>query len=232
MPGSSGVPVSATDRPRTGYGRFRSVQLGEVGGIGPVPPPMHRRGTEILHAHRSGYACDVHIVARRRRLAWAAVLVIGASSAACSTPDADDPQVRASAVYAEMLRWFADARSDDPEPLPVFVEPRGEGASIPLEVQAELVTEVEDVVDVRFIDTRDEAFVTDDDGTPVVADGGMLLRLAPVDEMADPVRVDVDVHLQDDEFMTMTFELSQVGDGWVVSGNPEQVSTPSAGGDD
>ena len=139
--------------------------------------------------------------------------------------------MRASGVYAEVLHWFADARNDDPEPLPVFVEARGEGASIPLEVQAELVTEVEEVVDVRFIDSRDEAFVTDDDGVPVVADGGMLLRLSPVDEMADPVRIDVDIHLEDDRFMTLAFELRQVDDGWVVSGDPEQVSTPSADAD-
>ena len=81
-----------------------------------------------------------------------------------------------------------------PTPLPVFIEPRGEGATIHLDVQAELIKSTKDVATVRFIDSRDEALITNDDGTVVVADGGILIRLAPVVEEGEKVRLDVDVH--------------------------------------
>ncbi|MDP9464593.1 MAG: hypothetical protein M3P52_08220, partial [Actinomycetota bacterium] len=99
--------------------------------------------------------------------------------AACSAPSPASPEVRAGAVYDVIVRWFAKTTTNDPDPLPVFIEPRGVGASIQLDVQAELIKSTQDVATVRFIDSRDEALVTNDDGTVVVADGGILIRLAP-----------------------------------------------------
>ena len=143
--------------------------------------------------------------------------------AACSTPSPTAPQVRAGAVYDSVVRWFAQSSTADPDPLPVFIEPRGEGASIALDVQAELVKSTDDIATVRFIDSRDEALVTNDDGTVVVADGGILLRLAPVVEEGDKVRLDVDVHDRDEQFRTMQFDLRLVGDSWVIDHPPTEV---------
>jgi hypothetical protein len=121
------------------------------------------------------------------------------------------------------VRWFADKATDDPEPLPVFIEPRGEGASIELDVQAELIKSTKDVATVRFIDSRDEALVTKDDGTVVVADGGILIRLAPVIEEGQKVRLDVDVHDHDEVFHTLQFSLNLVSEKWVISQAPVEV---------
>lgn len=123
-------------------------------------------------------------------------------------------------MYDTVVRWFAQQSADDPDPLPVFIESRGEGASIELDVQAELIKSTQDVANVRFIDSRDEALVTNDDGTVVVADDGILVRLAPVIEEGRKVRLDVDVHQSDENFKTLQFTLNLVGDKWVLEKTP------------
>jgi hypothetical protein len=105
----------------------------------------------------------------------------------------------------------------------VFIEPRGEGASIRLDVQAELVASTKNVATVRFIDARQEALVTKADGTVVVANDGVLLRLAPVVENGNKVQLDVDVHDHDEQFRTMQFDLTLVSDRWVIDQPPTQL---------
>ena len=160
------------------------------------------------------------VAVRGRRVLLAAIVSL---TAACSSPSPENPEVRAGAVYDTIVRWFAAESPDDPDPLPVFIEARGEGTSIQLDVQAELVKSTEDVATVRFIDSRDEALVTNEDGTVVVADDGILIRLAPVVEEGDKVRIDVDLHDKDEEFRTMQFNLSLVNDDWVIAGAPVGV---------
>ena len=161
------------------------------------------------------------LLAARGRTALLAAIV--SLAAACSAASPENPEVRAGAVYDTIVKWFADESAGDPEPLPVFIEPRGEGASIQLDVQAELIKSTQDFATVKFIDSRDEALVTNEDGTTVVADDGILIRLAPVVEEGDKVRIDVDLHDKDEEFRTMQFNLHQVGDKWVIDGAPIDV---------
>ncbi|MEY2446241.1 MAG: hypothetical protein QOE00_2821 [Ilumatobacteraceae bacterium] len=157
---------------------------------------------------------------RGRRVVLAAILLISAS---CSGPSATTPEARAGAVYDSIVRWFAEKSATDPDPLPVFIEPRGEGASIRLDVQAELVASTKNVATVRFIDARQEALVTKADGTVVVANDGVLLRLAPVVENGNKVQLDVDVHDHDEQFRTMQFDLTLVSDRWVIDQPPTQL---------
>ena len=157
---------------------------------------------------------------RSRSVVLAAIFLV---LAACSSPSPETPAARAGAVYDSIVRWFAQSSTADPDPLPVFIEPRGEGASIGLDVQAELVKSTHDVATVRFIDSRAEALVTNDDGTVVVADGGMLVRLAPVVEEGAKVRLDVDVHDRDEQFRTVQFDLKLVNDRWVIDQAPVEV---------
>jgi hypothetical protein len=162
----------------------------------------------------------VLVAARGRRLLLAAIVSL---TAACSAPSPENPEVRAGAVYDTIVRWFAQSSTSDPEPLPVFIEPRGEGASIQLDVQAELIKSTKDVATVKFIDSRDEALITNDSGKLVVADGGILLRLAPVVEQGKKVTIDVDVHEEDERFRTMQFNLDSVNDQWVIRQPPTQI---------
>ena len=126
-------------------------------------------------------------------------------------------------MYETIVRWFSERSPDDPDPLPVFIESRGEGASIELDVQAELIQSTQDFATVKFIDSREEALVTNDDGTVVVADGGILVRLAPVIEEGRKVRLDVDVHQSDENFTTMQFTLNLDNDEWVLEEPPVEV---------
>ncbi|MEO7370121.1 MAG: hypothetical protein ABIZ69_04610 [Ilumatobacteraceae bacterium] len=162
------------------------------------------------------------VAVRGRMWVLAAIVLI---LAACTSGSPENPEVRASAVYDKIVRWFAQASSTDPDPLPVFIEPRGEGASIGLDVQAELIKSTKDVATVKFIDSRDEALVTDGDGKVVVADDGKLLRLAPVVEEGKKVRIDVDVHDHDEQFQTLQFNLDLIGSDWQIELPPTVVPT-------
>jgi hypothetical protein len=170
---------------------------------------------------RRWYRAQVVVAARTRGLVLAAIVSIAAG---CSSPSPENPQVRAGAVYDTIVRWFATRSNADPDPLPVFIEPRGEGASIGLDVQAELIKSTQDVATVRFIDSRDEALITKDDGTVAVADDGVLLRFAPVVEKGAKVQLDIDMHDHDDQFKTLQFNLKQVNDKWIIEKQPVEVT--------
>ena len=122
---------------------------------------------------------------------------------------------RASEVYVTIVQWFAEQQPAD-QPLKVFVEPRGEGSSISVDVQAEVITALEDVATVRFIDARDEALEDFGDGVLVVRDRGILLAFDPVPNDVDDVAVEVNQYLDDALVRTFRFELSRVGDQWRV----------------
>lgn len=140
--------------------------------------------------------------------------------AACSSSSPSD--VRAGSVYETVLRWFADRDADDPDPLPVFIEPRGEGTSIDLAVQAEVVEWTAEYADARFIDSRDEALLVDQDGVTAVRDGGVLVRLGPVLEDGKRVTLDVDVFVDDATQQSLRFDLAATGDDWRVIGEPTE----------
>ena len=155
-----------------------------------------------------------------RRLAWLAPLALWSCS--CGSPNEDE--IRASAVYHEVVRWLVDdagAATDD-EPMAVFIEPRGEGAAISLDVQAELIDATKDIADVRFLDERDEGLV-EEEGTIVVKDDGILIRLGPVIEEDSPVLLDVDIWESEDTFSELRFELRRFGSTWAVQGTPEPI---------
>jgi hypothetical protein len=164
----------------------------------------------------------VFVAVRGRSVVLVAIVLILAACSASSPPKAG---ARAGAVYDAIVRWYAARSTTDPDPLPVFVEPRGEGASIQLDVQAQLVKSTKDVATVRFIDTRQEAMITKPDGTVVVANDGILLRLAPVVEQGNKVQLDVDLHNHDEVFTTMQFDLTLVDDKWVLDRPPVDLPT-------
>lgn len=154
----------------------------------------------------------------------AAACLLAVTTGACSK--GSESEVRASAVYVGVMRWLAAQSDTDPDPLPVFVEPRGEGTSIDLEVQADVVDTSSDVADVRFIDTRDEALVTDGETeTIVVRDGGVLIRLGPVLEEGRRVTLDVDVFVDEQTEQTLRFSMLATGDEWRVLGDPVETAS-------
>jgi hypothetical protein len=161
-----------------------------------------------------------------------AALVLVAIGSGCSDQPPESPGGRAVTAYEAVIRWLVDRVDADPDAdaapdtevqrVAVFVEPRGEGTEIDLEVQAGVIAATDDVADVSFIDSRDEALVDTDDGR-VVADGGLLIRLPSVYDEGTSLELDVDVHVRDEEFSSWRFELEQSDDGWRIVGLPEQI---------
>jgi hypothetical protein len=145
----------------------------------------------------------------------------------CSIGAANEDEIRASAVYDEVVRWLVDdaGGATEEEPMAVFIEPRGEGAAISLDVQAELIDATKDVADVRFLDERSEGLVEDDEGNVAVKDEGILIRLGPVLEDDAYVLLDVDVWESVDTFREVRFELRRSGNTWAVQGPPELIET-------
>jgi hypothetical protein len=135
-----------------------------------------------------------------------------------------DQQARAAQVYEAVLRWFVPSPQPDRKAV-IFIEPRGEGTSIGLSVQSEVIRAVDAIADVRFIDSHDEALDKDDAGVPHVKDGGLLLRLGPVAETGSPATVDVDLFIGDDNYASLRFVVREVDDSWDIEGQPESVTT-------
>jgi hypothetical protein len=143
----------------------------------------------------------------------AALLGLCTLVGACTT--LSPSKERASEVYVTIVEWFAAQSRADP-PLRVFVEPRGEGSSISVDVQADVITAVEEVASVRFIDARDEALEDLGDEVVVVRDNGILLALDPVPKDKAALVVEVDEYLDGSRVRTHRFEMSRRNDRWQV----------------
>lgn len=176
----------------------------------------------------------------RRGVALASVLVlVGASALVGCVDHAGPDDTRASAVYAAVVRWFVHdetglaappATVPEDERFHVYLEPRGEGARIDLQVQTQLIDDLAEVAAIRFIDALDEAIEppAEEGGTATVRDDGALLRLDPVPEDGDRLELDVDRWLRsadgEEEFETLRFVVVASGDTWRVDGEPAAVT--------
>jgi hypothetical protein len=165
--------------------------------------------------------------AMRSMLAVTAVATVLLLAAGCDSSSSSE--VRAGQAYEAVVRWLAQDSTADPEPLPVFIESRGEGAAISLDVQAQVVAQATDIADVRFIDDRGEALTEADDGQLVVRDEGVLIRLGPVVEDGDRITLQVDRWVHDEVFSTVELQLHRSGDEWTVEPDPRVTGTVVVG---
>lgn len=170
------------------------------------------------------------------RVVSAALVLVALGSGCGDGPPEESPEGRAVAAYDTVIRWFVDRvdtgtgdgteTSAEPAQVAVFVEPRGEGTEFDLDVQAGVIAATDDVADVSFIDSRDEALIDTDEGR-VTADGAVLLRLPPVYDEGTQLELDVDVHVRDEIFTSWRFELERAGDSWTIVGTPTEIDVDS-----
>jgi hypothetical protein len=142
-------------------------------------------------------------------------VLVGVCWLAASCTNLSPSKERASDVYATIIRSFATQPKGEPS-LKVYVEPRGEGSAISVDVQADVVTAVEDVADVRFIDARSEALQENEAAETVVRDGGILLAFGPVPNDATDVVVEVDQYIDETNLATHRFVMHRKGDEWII----------------
>jgi hypothetical protein len=139
----------------------------------------------------------------------ACLMLVGA----CASTSGDDPDV--AGAYAYIIEWIVADSASDSDPPVAFVVPQGEGFGIDLSLQAGVISDLEDEVDVRFVDDRTEAF---DDGA--VRDDGVLIGLGPAVTDGAEVVIDGDETVSIDEVTAWEFRLRRVGDEWSFTAPP------------
>lgn len=158
-----------------------------------------------------------------------ALLRAGIAAAVVLTGCGDGTSARDEAeveIYVAAIRWLVgnepDVQAAAQERL--FIEAAGEEA-IPLGVQAELVTRLEDEGElaVRFIDTREEAIDTLEPADPV-RDDGVLIGLGPLPDIArTPVRLYAERYREVRDVVAYEIVLERRDGRWQVTGEPQRV---------
>lgn len=127
---------------------------------------------------------------------------------------------REVAVYAAVITDVAEdltvEEGGEPSDRVVYVEALERGTVIPIEVQAGVVLELEDEVDVRFVDDREAAVDGRLPGAPV-REGAALIALGPVPEGDRRVVVDLRRYEREGDEDDLRVTLERTGDDWAVT---------------
>lgn len=167
-------------------------------------------------SHRPGF---------RWRLAAAGLGLVGLVG--CGNEDPDDDTLRDAEIYSSIVDDLANRSGMQPaaDDLPVlFIEaldPDGISLTVQVEVVAELIEEYE----VRFIDDRVEAIEVDLPGQPVRADS-LLIGLGPIAVDGSPAAAEVrgELYLAEDDVSAYRYTVAAAPNGWEVAGEgPEPI---------
>lgn len=144
---------------------------------------------------------------------------------ACSSESAAEPTVSTADAYSAAIRWYLDSveptgtadttDTTDSGPLIVYVAPES-GKAINSQAQASVVREMSDMADVvtvRFADVRDDALQSDVESLPV-KDDGVLLLVGDVPDERPPVDVQVVVYRDVDDTHIFVMRITTAGDSF------------------
>jgi hypothetical protein len=161
----------------------------------------------------------------------------GLALGACGDDDTtDDPTVETTgstlpanddvAIVTAAIRQVSSrgVPADDPDRTPVvYVVSVAEGG-ISAGIQADVVSQLRDEVDVRFADAREEA-IEESDPTAPVPDDGVLLVIGDIAEVGRPVVVAVEIYRNVDDWTKSLFTVAPEGvtgdDAWDVTSTSE-----------
>lgn len=152
-----------------------------------------------------------------RRLTFLAAAMLAVN--ACGS-DGTSATERQAGVYAAVIRAVAaedpqTATGDnDVEPV-IYAGPLDEEVSIPLEVQAAVVEDLEDVGTIRFVDEPSEAVDDDEEDEPVLDDGTLVLLSGVPDGSTPTVMTERYTTLDDTARFTARAERS--GGEWTAT---------------
>jgi len=190
--------------------------------------------------------------AATRRSRWLGLAAAVGALALLSGCGDDEKNVSAAerdpAIYSTVLREMVLAEipptgaadGDDSGALPILYVSGADGESVAVDVQAEVVKNLKDEAEIRFVDVPEDALVTDDEsdgsgdggegdgsgngGTTVsttvgdepVQDDGVLTIFGPLPEDGTTVQVDVEIYRNsaDDRMYVVTLAGSQAK--WVI----------------
>jgi hypothetical protein len=156
------------------------------------------------------------------RLAAAFALAVVPSGCVNSTDD--DNTVRDTAVYRSVIIDVVDRSGvvlDGSDELPTLFIEAFDADGIALEVQVEIVNDLIDRYDVRFIDDREEAIAPDLEDLPVRANS-LLIGLGPI-FLDGTIDVRSELYLSSEEIRAYRYTLASHDDGWAPVGAPEEI---------
>jgi hypothetical protein len=167
---------------------------------------------------------------RRPRFLVALVAILLIAPACSTGPTGEDD--RDAAVYAAVVRWLLTDEGGAPgfvpfgpdDDRPVFIEPI-DPDGIPLEVQVGVIERLEDLAELRFVDTREEALDETEPTAPVHSDG-VLLGLGSISEESPPT-VRGERYRDESDVDAYRFTMSRESGEWTVAGEPEAVEPES-----
>lgn len=156
---------------------------------------------------------------RARTFGSGAILVLAAGAAftACSR-DGDEEGSRRVDVLVVSIRDVVGGppTADSREALPVvYVVGAGEH-EVAATVQSDVADELQDEVDVRFADERDEAIETGEPDQPV-RDSGVLLMVGDVPEDGNRIDVPIEIYRSELDTAMVVFTVVERTSSWVVT---------------
>lgn len=156
---------------------------------------------------------------RVRTIGGWVVMGLMTMTGAASCTDDDDTGARQVAVLVAAIRAVVDDApvADIDPPLPVvYVVGAGE-VEFAATVQADVAEDLQDEVDVRFADERDEAIDVDAVDAPV-PDDGVLLMVGEIPANGDTIGVPIEMYRSDrDQPGLMVFSMTADDEGWTVT---------------
>lgn len=157
------------------------------------------------------------------------LLAITLAIVSCGSDDADATD-REAEIYVAIIRALApdepggssrNAGVDEGD-LVVYAGALDDEETIPLEVQAAVVEELEELEElatVRFVDSRDEAVDDAEESVPVLEEG-VLVLLGPVPSGGAP-SVDAERYVDLDDSVRVRVDLQRADGAWEVAGVDE-----------
>lgn len=147
-----------------------------------------------------------------------ALAAVGGGIVAACDDSASGPSPTAQVVEA-VVRVAADDVAPDPDrpdALPVVYVVSGSDEPFSARVQASVASAVNDDVDVRFADARDESLESEQPGQPV-RDGGVLALVGKVVAEENPMTVDVELYRSTTQFSRRVVTFDRRGEAWEPS---------------
>lgn len=163
----------------------------------------------------------------KRGLLGPRILLIGCSFLiGCTTGPSVDTTARDASIYEAVIidlgeRSGRSLDRDDGEAPVVFIETLGSDA-IALETQVEVVAQLAETYEIRFIDDLDEAVEIDVEGWPVRSNS-LLIGLGPI-QVDDETEVRGEVYLRADDVRAFRYSLeARSDDTWTLARPPEKA---------
>ncbi len=144
----------------------------------------------------------------------------------CTTGTSVDTTARDASVYQAVITDLGERSGQSLDPgdgeVPVvFIETLGSDA-IALETQVEVIAQLAETYEIRFIDDLDEAVEIDVDGWPVRSNS-LLIGLGPI-QVDDKTEVRGEVYRRAGEIRAFRYSLvARTDGGWTLAGPPEEA---------